>query len=191
VIAGLRGEIVAKTDDAILVDVNGVIYQVRTSTSTLAETGSAGDPVELRTALIVREDALTLFGFATSEELRFFEVMTGVSGIGPRLACAILSTFKPDALFTAVQQGDVDLLSTVPGIGKKTASRVIVELSGKLPETQFVRGDVLQDRDVLDALRAMGYTTSEAQQALVRANITPGMTTEERLVAAFQELGEG
>lgn len=190
-IAGLRGEIVSKSEDAILVDVHGVIYQVRTSTSTLAEVGAVGDPVDLRTTLIVREDALTIFGFTTAEELRFFEVMTGVSGIGPRLACAILSTFKPDALYAAVQQGDVDLLSTVPGIGKKTASRVIVELSGKLPEAQFVHEDVLHDRDVLDALRAMGYSASEAQQALVRANITPGMTTEERLVAAFQQLGEG
>jgi holliday junction DNA helicase RuvA len=190
-IAGLRGEIVSKSEDAILVDVHGVIYQVRTSTSTLAEVGAVGDPIDLRTTLIVREDALTIFGFTTAEELRFFEVMTGVSGIGPRLACAILSTFKPDALYAAVQQGDVDLLSTVPGIGKKTASRVIVELSGKLPEAQFVHEDVLHDRDVLDALRAMGYSASEAQQALVRANITPGMTTEERLVAAFQQLGEG
>jgi Holliday junction DNA helicase RuvA len=190
-IAGLRGEIVSKSEDAILVDVHGVIYQVRTSTSTLAEVGAVGDPIDLRTTLIVREDALTIFGFTTAEELRFFEVMTGVSGIGPRLACAILSTFKPDALYAAVQQGDVDLLSTVPGIGKKTASRVIVELSGKLPEAQFVHEDVLHDRDVLDALRAMGYSASEAQQALLRANITPGMTTEERLVAAFQQLGEG
>lgn len=173
-IAGLRGEIVSTSDDAILVDVHGVIYQVRTSTSTLAEVGAVGDPVDLRTALIVREDAMTLYGFATAEELRFFEVMTGVSGIGPRLACAILSTFKPDALYAAVQQGDVDLLSTVPGIGKKTASRVIVELSGKLPEAQFVHEDVLHDRDVLDALRAMGYSASEAQQALIRANITRG-----------------
>ena len=190
-IAGLRGEIVSKSDDAILVDVSGVIYRVGTSTNTLAETGTAGDSIELMTALIVREDALTLYGFATGEELRFFEVMTSISGIGPRLACSILSTFKPDGLYAAVQQGDVDLLSTVPGIGKKTASRMIVELSGKLPEAQFVHDAILQDRDVLDALRAMGYSSSEAQQALIRANIAPGMTTEERLVAAFQQLGEG
>jgi Holliday junction DNA helicase RuvA len=90
-----------------------------------------------------------------------------------------------------VQQGDVELLATVPGIGRKTASRIIVELSGKLPESQFVQEDVLQDRDVLEALRAMGYSASEAQQALSRAQITPGMTIEERLVAAFQQLGEG
>ena len=102
-IAGLRGEIVSKSDDAILVDVNGVIYRVGTSTNTLAETGTAGDAIELMTALIVREDALTLYGFATAEELRFFEVMTAISGIGPRLACSILSTFKPDGLFAAVQ----------------------------------------------------------------------------------------
>jgi holliday junction DNA helicase RuvA len=82
------------------------------------------------------------------------------------------------------------LLATVPGIGKKTASRMIVELSGKLPEAQFVHDIMLQDRDVLDALRAMGYSSSEAQQALIRANISPGMTTEERLVAAFQQLGD-
>jgi holliday junction DNA helicase RuvA len=190
-IAGLRGEIAAKTDDAILVDVNGVVYRVRTSTTTLAETGTAGDPIDLRTTMIVREDALTLYGFVTAEELRFFEVMTGVSGIGPRLACAILSTLKPDALYAAVQQGDVELLATVPGIGRKTASRIIVELSGKLPESQFAQEDVLHDRDVVEALRAMGYTAAEAQQALARAQITPGMTVEERLVAAFQQLGEG
>ena len=189
-IAGLRGQIVSKHEDAILVDVAGVIYRVGTSTNTLAETGAAGDSIELMTAMIVREDALALYGFATAEELRFFEVMTGISGIGPRLACAILSTFKPDGLYAAVQQGDVDLLATVPGIGRKTASRMIVELSGKLPEAQFVHEMMLADRDVIEALRAMGYSASEAQQALVRAQTTPGMTTEEKVVAAFQQLGE-
>jgi Holliday junction DNA helicase RuvA len=190
-IAGLRGEIVAKTDDAILVDVHGVVYRVGTSTTTLAEVGVTGDAVEMMTALIVREDSLALFGFATSEELRFFEAMTGISGIGPRLACAILSTFKPEGLYAAVQQGDVDLLATVPGIGKKTASRMIVELSGKLPEAQFVHDRLVGDRDVVEALRAMGYSASEAQQAVVRARITPEMTVEERVVAAFQQLSEG
>jgi len=190
VIAGLRGQIVAKHDDAILVDVNGVIYRVGTSTNTLAEVGTAGESIELMTTLIVREDLLALFGFATAEELRFFEVMTGISGIGPRLACAILSTFRPDGLYAAVQKGDVDLLATVPGIGKKTASRMVVELSGKLPEAQYVHDLMVSDRDVIEALRVMGYSASEAQQALVQAQTTPGMTTEEKVVAAFQQLGE-
>ena len=190
-IAGLRGSIAAKTDEAMLVDVQGVIYRVGTSTNTLADTGTIGDPVELMTAMIVREDSITLYGFSTSEELRFFEIMIGISGIGARIACAILSTFRPDTLFAAVQQGDVDLLATVPGIGKKTASRMIVELSGKLPEAQFVREVVMQDRDVLEALRALGYSSSEAQQALLRAEIQPGSTTEERIVAALQQLADG
>lgn len=189
-IAGLRGVVAQKSDDAILVDVSGVIYRVGTSTNTLAGVGTVGDSIELMTLLVVREDALTLYGFATAEELRFFEVMTGISGIGPRIACAILSTFKPDSLFAAVQQGDVDLLATVPGIGRKTASRMIVELSGKLPEAQAAREFAMQDRDVIDALRALGYTASEAQAALGRAQIDPGMTAEERIVAALRYLGD-
>jgi len=189
-IAGLRGTIAAKSDDAMLVDVQGVIYRVGTSTNTLADAGAIGDPVDLMTVMIVREDAITLYGFSTAEELRFFEVMIGISGIGARIACAILSTLRPDALFAAVQQGDVDLLATVPGIGKKTASRMIVELSGKLPEAQFTREVVMRDRDVLDALRSLGYSSSEAQQALLRADIQPGMTTEERIIASLQQLSE-
>jgi Holliday junction DNA helicase RuvA len=189
VIAGLRGLVALKTEDSILVDVNGVIYRVGTSTNTLAETGTVGDPVELITTLVVREDALMLFGFSTAEEHRFFDVLTAVTGIGPRLACAVLSTFRPDGLFAAVQAGDVDLISTVPGIGKKTASRVIVELSGKLPEAQHVRDVVLHDRDAIEALRSLGYSSGEVQEALVRARIEPGMTTEERIVAALQQLG--
>jgi Holliday junction DNA helicase RuvA len=190
VIAGLRGVIAQKTDDAILIDVGGVIYRVGTSTTTLSETGPVGDTIEVLTALVVREDAMILYGFATSEELRFFEVMIGISGIGPRIACAILSTFKPESLYAAVQSGDVDLLATVPGIGKKTASRMVVELSGKLPEATYVREVVAQDRDVLDALRSLGYSSAEAQQALVRAQIGPATTIEERIVAALQVLGE-
>ena len=190
-IAGLRGLIAGKSDEAMLVDVQGVIYRVGTSTNTLAVSGSIGDPVELMTVMIVREDAITLFGFSTAEELRFFDVMIGISGIGARIACAILSTFRPDALYAAVQQGDIDLLATMPGIGKKTASRMVVELSGKLPEAQFARAIVTQDRDVLDALRSLGYSSSEAQQAMLRAEIANGMTTEERVVATLQQLAEG
>ena len=143
----------------------------------------------MTTSLVVREDALALFGFASPEEHRFFDVLTGVTGIGPRLACAVLSTFRPDSLFAAVQAGDVDLLATVPGVGKKTASRMIVELSGKLPEAQYVRDVVLADRDVLEALRSLGYSSGEVNEALVRARLDPGMTTEERIVAALRVLG--
>ena len=189
-IAGLRGFVYEKLDDALLVDVGGVIYRVGTSSNTLSEIGAAGDLVELRTHLVVREDQLALFGFLTAEELTFFEVLIGVTGIGPRIACAVLSTFKPDALFGALRAGDVDLLSTVPGIGRKTAARMIVDLRGKLPEDMEGFTPRQDDRDVVDALKALGYSAQEIQSALSAAGFGAGMTTEEKIVAALQQLAD-
>ena len=189
-IAGLRGLIAGKTDDALLVDCGGVIYRVGTSTSTLTEIGAAGDPVEVLTHLIVREDQLALFGFATAEEMSFFTILIGVTGIGARLACAVLSTFTPEALFEALQGGDVDLLATVPGVGKKTAARIVVDLRGKLPETMAMGVHQAGNADVGEALRALGYTPAEVQQAMARATFDGGMTVEERIVATLQQMGE-
>ena len=189
-IAGLRGLIAGKTDDALLVDCGGVVYRVGTSTSTLAEVGTTGDPVEVVTHLIVREDQLALFGFATAEELSFFTILIGVTGIGARLACAVLSTLTPEALFEALQGGDVDLLATVPGVGKKTAARIVVDLRGKLPETMAMGVHQAGNADVGEALRALGYTPAEVQQAMARATYDAGMTVEERIVATLQQMGE-
>jgi len=190
VIAGLRGLIAGKTDDALLVDCGGVVYRVGTSTSTLAEVGTTGDPVEVVTHLIVREDQLALFGFATAEEMSFFTVLIGVTGIGARLACAVLSTLAPEALFEALQGGDVDLLATVPGVGKKTAARIVVDLRGKLPETMAMGVHQAGNADVGEALRALGYTPAEVQQAMARTTFDAGMTVEERIVATLQQIGE-
>lgn len=190
-IAGLRGLVAGKTNDSLLIDCAGVVYRVGTSTSTLSEVGADGDPVAVLTYLVVREDALALFGFATSEELSFFEILIGVTGIGPRLACAVLSTFKPESLFGAIREGDVDLIATVPGIGKKTAARIIVDLRGKLPAGMVGgAGERPGDLDLIEALRALGYTSPEIQQAMVRAVFDPGMTVEERIVATLQQIGE-
>ena len=138
-IAGLRGHIAGKLLDAILVDVGGVIYRVGTSATTLGDVGEIGDEVQLRTHLIVREDQLALFGFASLDELALFDTLITVTGVGPRLACAILSRLRPDALALAISDGDVNLLATVPGIGKKTAARLIVDLRGKIPESSAGR----------------------------------------------------
>lgn len=189
-IAGLRGLVAGKTEDALLVDCGGVIYRVGTSTSTLTGVGTTGDPVEVMTHLIVREDQLSLFGFATAEELSFFDILIGVTGIGPRLACAVLSTLTPEALFGALQGGDVDLLATVPGVGKKTAARIVVDLRGKLPETMAVGIHQPGNADVVEALRALGYSSQEVQQAMGRATFDAGMTVEERIVATLQQMGE-
>src|SRR5215216_1096865 len=127
-ISGLIGRLDAKLADAVLVDVGGVIYRVGTSKTTLNEIGDVGETVRFSTHLFVREDQLTLYGFATPDELRLFETMIGVTGIGPRLACAILSHIQTDLLYQAIQTENADFLATVPGVGRKTAARLILEL---------------------------------------------------------------
>ena len=197
-IAGLRGLVDAKTVDAVLLDVGGVIYRVGTSKTTLTEIGEPGDEARLHTYLFVREDQLTLYGFASTEELQLFETMIGVTGIGPKLACAILSHIRTDLVYEAIQHENADFLATVPGVGKKTAARLILELRGKLPAGLGVAAGAapVADRDqveVIEALRALGYTAAEAHSAVARTarEVAAGAAVEERLLAALRELGQG
>src|SRR5215208_7891209 len=127
-IAGLKGRIERKLDDAALIDVGGVIYRVNTSLVTLEDIGETGENVRLFTLLYVREDQLTLYGFASTDELRLFETLISVSGVGPRLALSILSRVRPEALEMAINGENAELLATVPGVGRKTAGRLILEL---------------------------------------------------------------
>lgn len=190
-IAGLRGNIQAKLAGELLIDVGGVIYRVGTSVSSVAEAGDVGDDVYVHTHLVVREDQMALYGFLTPEELRIFETLIGVSGVGPRLGCAILGVIRPDALLAAIDQGNADLLATVPGIGKKTAARLIVELRGKLPEVgSAFAAPASDDTDVIAALRALGYSVAEANTAVNRLGSMPGTTVEERVVAALRDLSD-
>src|SRR5918997_4934414 len=131
-IAGLRGRLARKTSDSLLIDVGGVIYRVGTSATTLRDVGDSEADVTVRTHLFVREDQLTLYGFASDDELRLFETLIGVSGVGPRLACAILSHMETERLHEAIAAENADYLATVPGVGKKTAARLILELRGKV-----------------------------------------------------------
>jgi Holliday junction DNA helicase RuvA len=191
-IAGLQGSIEAKRSDALLVDVSGVIYRVGTSTSTLSAIGDVGDSVRLYTHLLVREDMLALYGFATQDELDLFEALISATGVGPKTACAVLSRFQPDQLREAIQQGNAQLFSTVPGIGAKTAARLIVDLKGKLPEpSSGYAPSVAADEDVVAALRSLGYSAAESMAAAARVESIPGMTTEERVIAALRIVNEG
>ena len=191
-IAGLRGRLDAKLPDALLVDVGGVVYRVNTSSTTLDEVGDVGEAVRLQTFLFVREDQLTLYGFAGSDELRLFETLIGVTGVGPRLACAILGRVRPDALHAAIAAENADLLATVPGVGKKTAARLILELRGKLvPAGAPAAGPPARaDAEVIEALRALGYTAAEAHGAVARLPREDGQAVEERVVAALRELAD-
>jgi Holliday junction DNA helicase RuvA len=192
-IAGLRGRLDAKLVDAVLVDVGGVLFRANTSGTTLTALGEVGETVRLQTHLYVREDQLALYGFASGEELKLFETLIGVTGVGPRLACAILSKFSPEALHEAIARENTDLLATVPGIGKKTAARLILELRGKLVSTGGAAAPpaAREDAEVVEALRSLGYTTAEAHAALAGLPRERDMAVEERVVAALRQLGAG
>lgn len=190
-IAALRGLMDARLADAVLVDVGGVIYRVNTSATTLDEIGEPGDEVRLRTHLVVREDQLTLYGFSSSDELNLFQTLIGVTGVGPKLACAVLSRLKPDALTTAITSENAELLATVPGVGKRTAARLILELRGKLVPVSPVSPTPgsQTDSEVVAALRALGYTAAEAHGAVARLpRDTSDAAVEERVVAALRDL---
>jgi holliday junction DNA helicase RuvA len=191
-IAGLKGRIERKLDDAALVDVGGVIYRVNTSLITLEEIGDAGESVRLFTHLFVREDQMSLYGFASQDELRLFETLITVSGVGPKLALSVLSRVRPEVLESAITEENAALLATVPGVGRKTAARLILELRGKLVPAA---GGVLtvpsrEDAEVVAALRSLGYTTAEAHGALSRVPHDADLTLEDRVVAALRELAE-
>ena len=189
-IAGLRGRLEGKVPDALLIDVGGVIYRVGTSATTLRDIGDVGDDVKLKTHLFVREDQLTLYGFATDDELRLFETLIGVSGVGPRLACAILSHMETERLHEAIAAENADYLATVPGVGKKTAARLILELRGKLAPLgrAATSGAPAVDTEVVAALQALGYSAAEAHGAVATIARQSGATVEERVIAALREL---
>jgi Holliday junction DNA helicase RuvA len=144
----------------------------------------------------VREDALLLFGFATVEELRLFETLLSVAGIGPRLALSILSFAGPEQIQSAILAEDATLLSKVPGVGRKTAARIILELRGKLTAAvgQGARAGIPADpatNEVIEALQALGYTTAEAVEAVqALGEESRGLSPEQRVFAALRQMGQ-
>lgn len=168
-IASLTGVLQKKQDDSLVVLVGGVGLEVSVPSRTFSSVGEVGDPVELLTVLVVREDSLRLYGFLYEEEREIFNLLTAVSGIGPRLAMAVLSTLSPEILANAIHRDDSDVISHVPGIGKKTAQKIVLELKGKLlPETipAGLAAVTHLDTEVIAALTALGYSIVEAQAAL-------------------------
>ncbi len=190
-IASLRGTLLEKGPGACVVEAAGVGYLVQVSTHTASRLPVAGEEVFLRTRQIVREDAVQLFGFAEGDELELFDLMIGVSGVGPRLALAVLSGLRPQALRRAIREEQVGLLTSVPGIGKKTAERLVVELRDKL---EALPGGAAPGRavgvlprseqwaDAVAALTRLGYTATHAQEAVRRAAEADEEQTLEQLV---------
>jgi Holliday junction DNA helicase RuvA len=189
-IATLHGKLLSRTDDALIVNVGGVGFRVRAPTGTLANLGAVGSEVQLFTHLHVREDELSLYGFATEDELRLFETLLTVSGIGPKVALGILSATSTDTLRIAIAQGNIEILTTIPGIGKKTAQRLVLELKGKIDVSGL--GEIGEltpvDEDVVNALISLGYSAAEATRA-ARSVPASAKTVEERVRVALQYLG--
>jgi Holliday junction DNA helicase RuvA len=191
-IAGLRGVVHKTQADAILLDVGGVIYQVFSSTHSIADVGDRPTEVYLHTHLVVREDALIMFGFTNEAELIWFQTLITVNGIGPRLAQAVLSKLTPDQLVTAIANEDLSLLSTVSGVGKRTASRILLDLRGKIPEDlegPRITAVTAEETETIAALRALGYSSSESQTAVARISLPDNATPEDRVIAALRVIG--
>lgn len=168
-IGSVKGRIEEKGYSGVIVDVNGVGYEIIVSARTLASLPEKGSPIRLYTFTYLREDVLRLYGFIRKEERELFEKLINISGIGPKVAMAILSFFSVDEFRRAVMARDVEFISTVPGIGKKTASRLILEMKGKigLPELEFAAevGMSEEERsayaDARAALLELGYTSRD------------------------------
>ena len=170
-IAFLAGRVAAKAAAYALLNVGGVGYKLAMSTGSLAALPAEGDEVTVYTHLHVREDELSLFGFESEAEQVSFEQLITVSGVGPKVALATLSALSPDALATAIALDDVATISSVPGIGKKTAQRIILELKDKLGVSDLGIGGLgggagAAAAEASDALLSMGFSSAEVSQAL-------------------------
>lgn len=186
-IATLRGEVSQIEDNAIILEVGGVGLRVFVP-ATLRTKLKAGEVVFLYTHLVVREDALTLYGFESQADRELFTILLGVDGVGPKVALSVLSTMTLDAVQRAVFADEADLLSRVPGVGKKTAQKMALHLKDKLkPTDALARVAAMSDKDseVLAALTALGYSVVEAQAAIQAIPKDAPDDVEERLRLAL------
>ena len=196
-IAFLRGRVLEKQPNRIIIDVQGVGYELHVPLSTYYDVGDEGADVAIRVYMHVREDALQLYGFLTDLERQLFERLIGISGIGPKLAIAVLSGVDSRELVAAVQRGDVARLTAIPGIGKKTAERIVLELRDRLSQlavlpvgtTPAATGADRLRGDLVSALQNLGYHRPQAEKAVESTLAsTPDATFEHALRHVLREL---
>ena len=187
-IASLHGKLESISANFAIVNVNGVGFLVYMPASTINTLGRVGQEVHLQTSLVVRDDSLNLYGFATDDELELFEVLTGVSGLGPKLALAMLSTMSVEQLSTAIATENINLLTVIPGIGKKMANRLVLELKDKIskglisaPAAQLAE----ENAEVVGALTSLGYSLAEASRAVATLPESD-ISIEEKIKLALQ-----
>jgi Holliday junction DNA helicase RuvA len=182
VIARLRGRIAGRAGPGLVLDVNGVGYLVHATPSVYA---LGDDEITVEVHTVVREDALQLYGFASPDERDLFELLLGVNGVGPKVALAIVSGSSPADLRRAILRDDVKRFQAIPGIGLKTAQRVVLELKAKLADTAFLEAtDTSEPNLAREALIELGWTLADAEKAL--AQVDPDKSVEEQIREALQ-----
>lgn len=183
----IKGSLEVKTKGYIVVECNGIGYKIFMSDKSLNEVGNVGDTVKVYTHYHVREDEISLYGFKTDEELRMFELLLSVSGIGARSAITMLSNIEPSEFAFAVISDDVDRMTKIPGIGKKTAQRLILELKDKLKSEEIERNKEEIEKEIkeveglneaVSALQVLGYSRREIDSAFEKADLS-GLSTED------------
>jgi Holliday junction DNA helicase RuvA len=191
-IASLHGVLESLGGDWAIINVGGVGFRVFMPTSVLSALGKVGEEARIFTHLRVTDDDISLYGFGSADELTLFETLIGVSGLGPRMALAMLSTLSVEQLTIAIASGSTDLLTTAPGIGKKMANRLVLELKDKVgagliaaPAVQIAQ----ENTDVLAALTSLGYSVAEASRAVATLPAASELSVEERVKLALQYFG--
>ena len=187
-ISAIFGNLETKGVDFADISIGGITLRANISTKTSEDLGEVGRSVRLHTSLQVRQDQISLYGFSTEEDRITFDTLININGVGPRLALAILSTFTAGELSTVVNSEDRNTLTQVPGVGKRTASRILLELKGKVDEISHIVTVDNKAQDVLAALVALGYSAQEARQAM--ANVPPNedISGEDWIRIALQHL---
>lgn len=192
-ISSIQGKLEAIGADSAVVNVHGIGLQVFMPTNALGTLGRVGADVRLYTHLHVREDNITLFGFSALEDRQLFHLLLGVTGIGPKLALNILSATTARQLAEAIASADLDMLMAVPGIGRKTASRLALELKDKIDEgllSAALAGGVQNQADVTAALTALGYSVMEAARAAATIPADGKLSLEEKVKIALRSFGQ-
>ena len=189
-IVGVHGTLETTGSDWVNVRVGGITIQVSVPANTVSSLGAQGSSVSLYTHLRIRDEEPVLYGFADSASLSLFSMLTTVSGVGPRMALALLSSMNSSQLQTAIVTGDITTLSSAPGVGNRTASRIVLDLKGKLDDAEFdeisgVMGDV--DGQVIAALTALGYSLSEAKSAAGAPAVAAEAEVDDRIRVALQQ----
>ena len=202
VISYIRGPLEEKREDSVVIEAGNIGYRIFIPPSLLGELPGLGEEVKIYTYFSVREDGMSLFGFLSKQDLEMFRQLIGVNGVGPKSALGILSALKPDVLRMAVLSGDAKAISKAPGVGAKTAQRIILDLKDKVKaeDVLFAGADLAENRntdlsgmeeagkEAVEALTALGYSASEAQTAVKKVTIMENMTSEDVLKGALKYL---